>query len=104
VRTPPQPMSGQPERTGIANLAEISLVDRQGQRLAGMPPIGFLGHTVLRLSSALREARSWKQFRVRLCPSLAGVELLKDGGFYEATLHVDGDRPAEFKFRRLPRH
>ncbi len=35
VRTPPQPISGQPERTGIANLAEISLSDRQGHRLAG---------------------------------------------------------------------
>jgi dipeptidyl aminopeptidase/acylaminoacyl peptidase len=35
VRTPPQAISRHPERTGIAGLAEISLADRNGHRLAG---------------------------------------------------------------------
>jgi len=57
--------------------------------LAGMPTISFLGPSVRRVSSALNRARHWKPFKVRLCPSLAGIELLKDGGFFTADLHED---------------
>lgn len=35
VRTPPEPISGHPERTGIAGLAEVSLKDSNGNRIAG---------------------------------------------------------------------
>ena len=49
----------------------------QSRLLAGMPALGFLGHTAGRLTTALREARLWRPFHVRLCPALAGVELLK---------------------------
>ena len=52
-----------------------------------MPPIRFLGNTVRRLSTALNEARRWRPFHVRLCPALAGIELLKDGGY--CTLEID---------------
>ena len=71
--------------------------------LAGMPAIGFLGNTVRRLTTALRDAREWRQFKVTLCPSLAGLELLKDGGYL--TLELDSPTPNRLAIRRfhLPR-
>jgi len=75
----------------------------QSRLLAGMPRIGFLGHTAKRLSTALREARHWKPFNVRLCPALAGIELLKDGGYLSIELNPDGGRPARFQSHRLDR-
>lgn len=71
--------------------------------LAGMPVISFLGSNVRRMSRALNEARRWKPFHVRLCPSLAGIELLKDGGYYTAELDGDARQPAKFQFHPLPR-
>jgi hypothetical protein len=71
--------------------------------LSGIPKITFLGHTAKRLSSALRDARHWRPFRVRLCPSLAGIELLKDGGFLTAELDPEARHPARFQLHRLPR-
>jgi hypothetical protein len=90
------------EQTIVGHL-HSPLVLRQSQLLAGMPALGFLGHTAGRLSAALREARQWRPFHVRLCPALAGVELLKDGGFYTAQLDCTGRRPARFEFHRLKR-
>jgi hypothetical protein len=55
------------------------------------------------MSSALREARYWKPFQVMLCPSLAGIELLKDGGYYTVELEAEAAPPAEFHFHPLPR-
>ncbi len=71
--------------------------------LAGMPVIGFLGNTVRRMSTALNQAGCWRAFRVRLCPSLAGIELLKDGGFLTIRLWPESGRAAEFDFHPLPR-
>jgi hypothetical protein len=71
--------------------------------LAGMPQLTFLGHTAKRLSSALREARYWKPFKVRLCPSLAGIELLKDGGYLTADLDMEAGKPVHFAFHPLSR-
>lgn len=71
--------------------------------LAGMPPITFLGHTAKRLSSALHRAKYWKPFHVRLCPSLAGIELLKDGGYLTIYLDLAGGQPAQLHKHRLPR-
>jgi hypothetical protein len=68
--------------TVIGHLHSESIL-RVGKLLAGMPELGFLGNTARRLSSALRRARAWAPFRVVLCPSLAGIQLLKDGGFLE---------------------
>ena len=68
-----------------------------------MPVIRFLGHTALRMSTALHEARRWKPFHVRLCPSLAGIELTKDGGYLTAELDPNAHRPARFQFHHLPR-
>jgi hypothetical protein len=90
------------ERTIIGHL-HSKLVFFKSRMLAGMPIINFLGHTPKRLSSALREARFWKPFKVLLCPSLSGIELLKDGGFYTAELDLEARQPAAFRFHRLKR-
>ena len=90
------------EQTIIGHL-HSGLVLWKSRWLAGMPRITFLGHTAKRLSTALRSARHWKPFRVRLCPSLAGVELLKDGGFLTAELDPEAQVPAQFHRHHLPR-
>ena len=93
---------GQLERTIIGHL-HSPLVLFKSRVLAGMPPINFLGHTPRRLSAALRKARFWKPFNVMLCPSLAGIEMLKDGGFYTVQLDKDGSAPAKFELHRFGR-
>jgi hypothetical protein len=71
--------------------------------LAGMPAVPFLGNTVRRLSAALREAKHWRPFKVRLCPSLAGIELLKDGGYLSMEVDPSGREPAQIVRHRIPR-
>jgi hypothetical protein len=93
---------GQIEQTIIGHL-HSSLILWKSRRLAGMPQIKFLGHTAKRLSAALREGRHWRPFNVRLCPSLAGIELLKDGGYLTATLDPEAAGPVRFQRHRLPR-
>ena len=90
------------ERTVIGHL-HSKLILRKSRILAGMPVIGFLGHTPKRLTMALREGRLWKRFNVLLCPSLAGIELLKDGGYYTAELDLAAHEPARFQFHPLAR-
>ena len=90
------------ERTIIGHL-HSKLILYKSRVLAGMPSIPFLGHTAHRLSLALREARLWKPFNVLLCPSLAGIELLKDGGFYTAELEASARQPVRFQFHPLQR-
>jgi len=90
------------EQTIIGHL-HSNLVLWKSRLLAGIPPIYFLGHTAKRLSTALHEARHWRPFHVKLCPAIAGIELLKDGGFLTAQLDADAREPARFKFNRLRR-
>ena len=90
------------EQTIIGHL-HSKLVLWKSRLLAGIPRITFLGHTAKRLSAALREARYWRPFHVRLCPALAGIELLKDGGYLTAQLELEGTKPAQFRFHPLPR-
>lgn len=90
---------GQIEQTVIGHL-HTPVVLWKSRLLAGMPQIHFLGHTVRRFSGALHEARHWRDFRVRLCPALAGIELLKDGGFYAVDLDPGGSVPARFTLHR----
>jgi hypothetical protein len=92
----------QVDQTIIGHL-HSNLVLWKSRWLAGMPRIGFLGHTARRLSTALQRARYWKPFHVRLCPSLAGVELLKDGGYLTAELDLGGRRPVQFHRHHLKR-
>lgn len=91
---------GQLEQTIIGHL-HTNLVLWKSRWLAGMPEIKALGYTVRKLSRALREARAWEPFKVRLCPALAGIELLKDGGFLTAEL--PGTGPARFQLHRIRR-
>jgi hypothetical protein len=90
------------EQTIIGHL-HSNLVLWKSRLLTGMPPIRFLGHTVERFSTALSQARLWRPFHVRLCPSLAGIELIKDGGYYTAELDPEARQPARFQFHRLHR-
>lgn len=91
---------GQLEHTIIGHL-HSNLVLRTSRLLAGMPRINFMGHTVKRLSTALSKAREWRAFKVRLCTSLAGIELLKDGGYYTVDLDEEARQPAQFQFHGL---
>jgi hypothetical protein len=93
---------GQIEQTVIGHL-HSNLIFWKGRALAGMPRISFLGHTAKRLSSALQEARHWKPFKVRLCPALAGIELLKDGGYLTAEIDPEAKEPARFKLHPVAR-
>ncbi len=69
--------------------------------LSGMPTITFLGNSIRRMSAALRRARLWRPFRVQLCPALAGIELLKDGGYLRISLDPSAQRPLEIRRCRL---
>lgn len=90
------------EQTIIGHL-HSNLFLRMSWLLSGVPAVPFLGSSVRKFSTALNQARCWKPFRVRLCQSLAGIELLKDGGYLTAKLDAEAQRPAEFQFHPLPR-
>jgi hypothetical protein len=90
------------EQTIIGHL-HSNLFLWKSKLLAGMPVIRFLGHSIRRMSRGLNEARRWRHFRVRLCPSLAGIELLKDGGYLTVELDGEAEQPARFRFHRLRR-
>jgi hypothetical protein len=74
---------------------------RQSQILSGIPKISFCGPTVLRNTSALSQAKSWRAFNILLCPSLPGLQLTKHGGFYEMTLDPSGESCASFKLHSI---
>ena len=90
------------DQTIIGHL-HSNLILWKSRFLAGMPQIGFMGHTAKRLSTALHQARRWRSFKVRLCPALGGIQLLNDGGFYTARLDPEGSEAARFQFHPLPR-
>ncbi len=89
------------EATVIGHL-HSPLILRVGRALAGMPAIHFLGASARRMSTALNEAQHWRPFNVRLCPSLTGIQLLKDGGWLTVELNADARQPAKFRFHPLP--
>jgi hypothetical protein len=97
-----RPKIPQIEQTIIGHL-HSNLVLWKGRLLAGIPEINILGLTIKRFSRALREARQWRQFHVRLCPSLAGIQLLKDGGYLTADLDPEARKPATFQFHSIER-
>jgi len=90
------------ERTIIGHL-HSPLYLRLSQWLSGMPVLHCFGHSVRRMSAALNEARCWRDFRLLLCPSLAGIDLLNDGGYYTVELDAAAQIPAAFQFHALPR-
>ena len=71
--------------------------------LAGMPRLRRLGISVERMSSALRQARAWQRFRVRLCPSLAGIQIERGGGWVLLELDPAGRKPLLWQLNRLRR-
>jgi hypothetical protein len=66
---------------------------RQARRLAGFPTVTCLGPTVRRWTQGLNAARRWRDFNVVLCPSLAGIELDRCGGWLTLELDPEGGRP-----------
>ena len=91
----------QVEATVIGHL-HSELILRTSRVLSGMPTLNFLGVSVRRMSKALNEGRLWRPFNVQLCPSLTGIQLLKDGGWLTAELDADARHPARFRFHPLP--
>ncbi len=90
------------EQTIIGHLHSPAILWKS-RLLAGIPPIRFLGTTVQRATTALSRARHWQEFHVRLCPALAGIELLKDGGFLSMELDLSAQTPARFTRHRIAR-
>jgi hypothetical protein len=90
------------DRTFIGHL-HTNLILWKSTLLAGMPPIRMLGNSVRRMSTALHKAKYWRDFNVLLCPALAGIELLNDGGFCTGSFDIEGKQPTRFQFHPLPR-
>lgn len=91
---------GQVEHTIIGHL-HSNLFFWKSRVLAGMPAIGFLGNSIRRMSTALKDARYWQPFNVQLCPALAGIELLNDGGYFEIQIEEQATHPARCSFHPL---
>ncbi|MDG1890898.1 MAG: hypothetical protein P8L18_06260 [Verrucomicrobiota bacterium] len=68
---------------------------------AGMPRIHGLGHTALKISTALQKARTWKPFKVHLVPAPSGIECWKKGGFGEICLGSEAGEGMSFKVHSL---
>lgn len=92
----------QVELTIIGHL-HSPLIFWKSRVLAGMPEIRVLGHSVRKMSHALSEAKHWRPFKPRLCPSLAGIELLKDGGFLTLEIDPAGIQPVKLSRHSIPR-
>ena len=90
------------EQTLIGHL-HTDLVMWKCRTFSGFPTIGFLGHYVKKFTSALNKAQTWRPFKVRLCPALAGIQLLNDGGYYTVELDPTAQTPAEWTFHPLRR-
>jgi hypothetical protein len=90
----------QVERTIIGHLHSPIILNKS-RILSGLPRITFMGQAIRRMSSALSKARDWKHFKVLLCPSLAGLQITKHGGFYEMRIEPDGNGAAKFHFHAI---
>jgi hypothetical protein len=90
------------EQTIIGHL-HTNLILWKSRLLSGIPPVRFLGQSVHKFTSALNQAHAWRPFNLRLCPALAGIELLNDGGYFTVKLDPTAQRPAEFTFLPLRR-
>ena len=90
------------EATIVGHL-HSNLIFQTAGLAAGIPPIPFLGGAIHRMSRGLNQARIWREFRTRFCPSLAGIQLLNDGGYYSMELHEKLDEPARFHWHAWKR-
>jgi hypothetical protein len=91
---------GQIDATIVGHL-HSKLIWWQSKLFCGMPPIDFMGQSVRRMSQALNRAEIWSRFNTRLCPSLAGSQLLKDGGVLVLALDMEGGDPIDIRLERL---
>jgi hypothetical protein len=71
--------------------------------LSGMPRLRRLGISVERMSGALQQAAVWRRFHVRLCPSLAGIQIERGGGWVELELCPAGNGPLVWRVHKLRR-
>lgn len=88
------------ERTVIGHLHSPIILNKS-RILSGLPRIGFLGQSIRRMSSALSKARAWKHFKILLCPSLAGLQITKSGGFYEMQIDPSAGAAADFHLHQI---
>lgn len=89
------------EETVIGHL-HSPLILWKSKLFAGLPPISALGKVILRLTMALNRAKKWKPFKVRLCPSLAGIQIRRAGGFYLADIDPTAQQPIQWTLCRTP--
>ena len=66
-----------------------------------VPKVSWAGHSIRRYTAALNEARCWREFRVTLCPSPTGIQLLKDGGYLTSEWSASGPQ-VSWKAHGLP--
>lgn len=71
----------------IVGHLHTEIILKASRLLSGMPHLTFLGNSASRMSSALKKAKIWKSFNLVLCPSLAGCQWAKDGGWLELELN-----------------
>lgn len=69
--------------------------------LAGMPRIHGLGHTALKMSTALGKAKEWQPFKVNLVPAPGGIQMHRRGGFGEILILQGGENNISFKIHSL---
>lgn len=92
--------AGQIERTIIGHLHSPIML-RQSRILSGMPKITFCGQAVRRMSSALARGKDWKHFNLLLCPSLAGLQLTRRGGYFLVEFDPEGRSEAKFELQDI---
>jgi hypothetical protein len=97
-----RPRTGQIDCTIIGHL-HSRLVFWKSRLLAGIPVVSRAGTSIRRMTSALNQARHWRPFKPRLCPSLAGVELVKAGGFLTIDLDESAIAQPKVQLHRIPR-
>ncbi len=71
--------------------------------LAGVPPVRGLGISMQRMTTGLRDARDWRPFKVRLCPALAGIQLMRGGGYLTMDVDESGAKMPVIKFHLIRR-
>jgi len=77
------------------------LIIKMSRVLAGMPQIHGLGHTALKMSTALQKAGEWHPFKVHLVPAPGGIQVCRQGGFGEILIPMDGQDSVGFKIHSL---
>jgi hypothetical protein len=92
----------QVELTVIGHL-HSNLILWKSRVLSGMPRLSVFGPSIARISGALRDARAWRPFRVKLCPSLAGIQWERGGGWCSLELDPSGASPLKFRTHPLRR-